>query len=627
MKKRYLPLLALLLPSLADAQTASIDRVNPTNWWVGMKNPNVQLLVHGPGAGTLTYSINYPGVKLVKASTVENPNYAFLDLIISSTAKPGRVQLVGKKGGQTVTQTWELRARDNSPKAQGVTAADFIYVAMLDRFANGDPSNDKFADMRDPNLDRANPFFRHGGDLAGVTQHLPYLKELGVTAVWLTPVTENDQPLTNEGGTMRASYHGFGFTDQYRIDRRFGGNAGYQSYVRQAHAAGLKVVQDAVYNHVGNTHWILQDLPMKSWLHQWATYTNTSYKYQPVTDPHAAPSDRRVTLDGWFVPFLPDLNQQNPYVANYLIENAIWNVENFGIDAYRIDTYLYNDQPFMNRCNAALLAEYPRLHIFGESAVANVVDQAYYTRNKIDFPFKSNQPGGLDFVLEGAMLGALKEVGTPATTGFDGGPHRFYQTLAQDVVYQDPTKLVTFLDNFDHDRYLSVIGDDFDRYKMGLTWLLTTRGIPSMYYGTEILMKNFKDPTDAEVRKDFPGGWAGDKENKFTAAGRTAKENEAFDFVKKLATYRRDHKVLHDGKLMQYLPENGLYVYFRYDATGTVMVASNTTDKAASLPTARFAERTNGFTKARNVLTGESLGNIATLQLPAKTAVVLELMK
>ena len=627
MKKRYLPLLALLLPTLTNAQTASIDRVNPTNWWVGMKNPNVQLLVHGPGAGTLAYTINYPGVKLVKASTVENPNYAFLDLTISNTVKPGRVQLVGKKGGQTVTQTWELRARDNSPKAQGVTAADFIYVAMLDRFANGDPSNDKFADMRDPNLDRANPFFRHGGDLAGVTQHLPYLKELGVTAVWLTPVTENDQPLTNEGGTMRASYHGFGFTDQYRIDRRFGGNAGYQSYVRQAHAAGLKVVQDAVYNHVGNTHWILQDLPMKSWLHQWATYTNTSYKYQPVTDPHAAPSDRRVTLDGWFVPFLPDLNQQNTYVSNYLIENAIWNVENFGIDAYRIDTYLYNDQPFMNRCNAALLAEYPRLHIFGESAVANVVDQAYYTRNKIDFPFKSNQPGGLDFVLEGAMLGALKEVGTPATTGFDGGPHRFYQTLAQDVVYQDPTKLVTFLDNFDHDRYLSVIGDDFDRYKMGLTWLLTTRGIPSMYYGTEILMKNFKDPTDAEVRKDFPGGWAGDKENKFTAAGRTAKENEAFDFVKKLATYRRDHKVLHDGKLMQYLPENGLYVYFRYDATGTLMVASNTTDKAASLPTARFAERMSGFTKARNVLTGESLGNIATLQLPAKTAVVLELLK
>ena len=615
-------LLLLLLPLLASAQAVSIDRVNPTNWWVGMKNPNVQLLVHGPGAGTLAYTVNYPGVKLVKTSTVENPNYAFLDLVVAGTAKPGRVQLVGKKGGQTVSRTWELRARDTAPKAQGVTAADFIYLAVPDRFANGDPGNDKFADLRDPNMDRANTFFRHGGDLAGAAQRLPYLKDLGVTAVWFTPLIENNQPLTNEAGTMRASYHGYGFTDQYNIDKRFGGNAAYQDFVRKAHAAGLKVVQDAVYNHVGNTHWFLQDLPMKSWLHQWPTYTNTTYRYQPITDPHAAQIDRKITLDGWFVPFLPDLNQGNPYVANYLIENAIWQVENFGVDAYRIDTYMYNDQPFMNRCNAALLAEYPRLHIFGESSVNNVVDQAYYTRSNINFPFKSNQPGTLDFVLESAMLDALKQ-----GVSYDGGVQRFYQTLAQDAVYQDPTKLVTFLDNHDHDRYLSVIGDDLAKYKMGLTWLLTTRGIPSMYYGTEILMKNFKDPTDAEVRRDFPGGWAGDKEDKFTAAGRSARENEAFDFVKKLATYRRDHKVLHTGKLMQYLPENGLYVYFRYDAAGTVLVASNTSDKPAALPTTRFAERMSGFSKARNVLTDETLSSLATLQLPAKTAVVLELLK
>ena len=621
MKKCYL-LLALLLPLLVGAQAITIDRVNPTNWWVGMKNPNVQLLVHGPGAGTLTYTIAYPGVKLVKTSTVENPNYAFLDLTIAATAKPGKVQLVGKKGSQTVTQAWELRARDNSPKAQGVTTADFIYLAMPDRFANGDPANDKFADLRDPNLDRANPFFRHGGDLAGAAQRLGYLKDLGVTAIWFTPLIENNQPLTNEGGTMRASYHGYGFTDQYNVDRRFGGNAAYKAFVQQAHQAGLRVVQDAVYNHVGNTHWILQDLPMKSWLHQWPTYTNTSYRYQPITDPHAAPSDRKITLDGWFVPFLPDLNQNNPYVANYLIENAIWVVENFGIDAWRIDTYLYNDQPFMNRCNAALLAEYPRLHLFGESMVNNVIDQSYYTRNTINFPFKSNLPGGIDFVLEYSMLDALKQ-----PVSYDGGVQRFYQTLAQDAVYQDPTKLVTLLDNHDQNRFLSEIGDDLDKYKMGVTWLLTTRGIPSMYYGTEILMKNFKDPTDAEVRKDFPGGWPGDPENKFTAAGRNARENEAFEFVKKLATYRRDHKVLHTGKLMQYLPENGLYVYFRYDATGTVMVASNTSDKPATLPTARFAERITGFTKARNVLTGETVNDLSTLALPAKTALVLELLK
>ncbi|ALD21707.1 glycoside hydrolase family 13 protein [Hymenobacter sp. DG25A] len=613
---RLLVLLVLVLPELALAQ--AIQKINPTNWWVGMKRPNVQLLVYGPQAGTLTYTITYPGVKLVKTNTVENPNYAFLDLTIAASAKPGTVRIVGKKGSQTVTKTWELKARDNSPKGQGVTQADFIYLAMPDRFANGDPGNDKFADLRDPNHDRNNPFFRHGGDLQGAAQHLPYLKDLGVTAIWFTPVLENNQPLTNEGGTMRASYHGYGFTDQYNVDRRLGGNEAYKSFVQKAHAAGMKVVQDAVYNHVGNTHWILQDLPMKSWLHQWPTYTNTSYRQQPITDPHASQIDKKVTLDGWFVPFLPDLNQQNPYVANYLIQHAIWSVENFGVDAWRIDTYMYNDQPFMNRCNAALLTEYPRIHIFGESSVNNVVDQSYYVRNNINFPFKSNQPGGLDFVLEGAMVEGLKHEGTA---------QRMYEALAQDAVYQDPTKLVTFLDNHDHDRYLSVIGEDFDKYKMGLTWLLTTRGIPSMYYGTEILMKNFKNPTDAEVRKDFPGGWPGDKEDKFTAAGRTAQENAAFQFVRTLATYRKTHPALHSGKLMQYLLQDNLYVYFRYDANGTVMVATNPTDKVATLPTARFIERTKGFTKARNVLTNETINDISTLQLPAKTALVLELQK
>jgi len=624
MSNRFFPqlLLALLLPAAAMAQTASIDRVNPTNWWVGMKNPNVQLLVHGPNAGTLTYTVAYPGVKLLKTSTVENPNYAFIDLAIAPTAKPGTLKLVGKKGSQTITQSYELRARDNSPKGQGVTAADFIYLAMPDRFANGDPTNDKFADMADPSADRSNTFLRHGGDLAGAAQRINYLKDLGVTAVWFTPLTENNQPLTNEGGAMRSSYHGYGFTDHYAIDKRFGGNAAYKSYVQQAHAAGLKVVQDNVYNHVGNNHWFVKDLPMKSWLHQWPTYTNTSYRFNPITDPYAAKIDRKLTLDGWFVPFLPDLNQQNPYVANYLIQNAIWCVENFGVDAWRVDTYLYNDQPFMNRCNAALLAEYPRIHIFGESMVNSIIDQAYYTRNTINFPFKSNQPGALDFVLKDALLDALTQ-----GEGWDSGVQRLYQTLAHDVVYQDPSKLVTFFDNHDLNRYLSMIGDDLAKYKMGLTWLLTTRGIPQIYYGTEVLMKNYKDPTDAEVRKDFPGGWADDKENKFTAAGRSARENEAFDFLRTLATYRRGQKLLHTGKLMQYLPENGTYVYFRYDATGAVMVATNTTDKPATLPTARFSERMAGYTKARNVLTKETLTDLKTLQLPAKTAVVLELDK
>jgi glycosidase len=620
-QKNSLLLVGLLLAGqYVVAQQAAIQRVNPTNWWVGMKWKNLQLMVYGPDAGKLAYSVAYPGVKLVKTHTVDNPNYAFLDLTIAPTARPGTLKLVGKRGNQTLTQPFELRARDNTPKGQGVTDADFIYLAMPDRFANGDESNDKFADMADPNADRANPFYRHGGDLAGAAKHLDYLKDLGVTAIWFTPVLENNQPLTNEGGSMRSAYHGYGFTDHYVVDRRLGGNEAYKDFVKKAHAAGFKIVQDAVYNHVGINHWFLKDLPMKEWLHQWPTYTNTSYKYQPITDPHGAESDRKVTVNGWFVPFLPDLNQSNPFVANFLIQHALWTVENFGVDAWRVDTYMYNDMPFMNKCNQALLNEYPNIHIFGESWVNNVVDQAYYTRNKIDFPFKSNQPGGLDFVVFSAINDGLKAKA-------NDGVNRFYEALAQDAVYVDPNRLVTFLDNHDTDRYLSMIGDDFDKYKIGLTWLLTTRGIPSMYYGTEILMKNYKDPSDAEVRRDFPGGFPGDKANKFEAAGRTDRENEAFQYVRKLATYRRDTPALHSGKLMQFLPQDGTYVYFRYDDKKTVMVATNTTDKEISLDTRRFSERMKGFTKARNIQTDQTLSDISMINLPAKTATVLELIR
>ncbi len=619
--------LVCLLPLLGfggclRAQTPQITRIDPTHWWVGMKAPNLELLVYGPNAGTLTYSVSYPGVKLVKAHKVENPNYAFLDLQLSPQARAGTLKIVGKSGSQTLTRTYELKARDGAPKGQGVTAADFIYLLMPDRFANGDESNDKFSDLTDTQSDRSNPFLRHGGDIQGVGQHLDYFKELGVTALWMTPVLENNQPLTNEGGTQRSAYHGYGFTDHYQVDKRLGGNPAYKTFVKQAHGQGLKIVQDAVYNHVGINHWFVKDMPSKDWLHQWPTYTNTSYKYQPITDPHAAAIDRKVTLDGWFVPFLPDLNQGNPFVANYLIQHALWTVEEFGVDAWRVDTYMYNDQPFMNRCNAALLAEYPKIHIFGESWVGNVVDQSYYTRNRINFPFKSNQPGGLDFVVYSAILDALRQ-----NFGWDDGVNRLYGALAQDAVYEDPGKLVTFLENHDTDRYFSVVGEDFQKYKIGATWLLTTRGIPHWYYGTEVLMKNFKNPSDAEVRRDFPGGFPGDRANAFTASGRNRTENEAFDFVKKLANYRKATPTLHTGKLMQYLPQNGTYVYFRYDDVKTVMVATNTNADDITVDLSRFSERLNGFTNARNVLTDEQIGELKSLRIPGKTALVLELGK
>ena len=619
----YLFLSLCSLGQAALAQNAQIQRVNPTNWWVGMKNPTVQLLMYGPRAGTLTYSVDYPGVKLVKAHTVENPNYAFLDLTISPAARPGTLRIVGKRGSQTLTQPFELRARDKSPKGQGVTAADFIYLIMPDRFANGDPGNDKFSTMLDTQADTKNPYLRHGGDFKGIIDRLDYLRDLGVTALWLTPVIDNDETLKKEGPDRnQAGYHGYHFTDHYQVDRRLGGNAGYVELASALHKRGMRLVQDAVYNHISDDHWFFKDKPMKDWVNVWPAYTGSTHKEQPLYDPHGAAADQKTLLDGWFTPFLPDLNQRNPYVANFLIQHAIWSTEMFSLDAWRIDTYKYNDLAFLNRCNQALMDEYPKIHLFGESVVNNPVGQAFFVKNTVGFPFKSNQPGALDFVLYNAFNDALNQ-----RYDWDSGVNRIHQVLAQDDVYADPNKLVTFLENHDTDRYLSVIGDDFDKYKLGVTWLLTTRGIPHWYYGTEILMKGTKNPTDAEVRKDFPGGFPGDKDNKFETAGRTDRENEAFQFVRKLATYRRDNPVMHTGRLMQFLPQEGTYVYFRYDAGKTVMVATNTGDKEISLDTARFAERMAGFTSARNVLTDATISDLKAIKLPAKTALVLELRK
>ena len=513
------------------SQSQNVDRIAPLNWWVGMKDPRLQLIIHGKNIAGSSVSINYPGMKVERVSKTENPNYLFVDLTISPDCRAGTLSLQlyqnieVRKGKRIATQRvaktypYELKARTDLVKAQGVDASDFIYLLMPDRFSNGDPTNDKYPTLADPQSDPANPFLRHGGDLQGIINHLDYFKEMGVTALWLTPVLENDQPLTNEGGTLRSAYHGYGFTDQYQVDKRFGGNALYKKFVEAAHASGLKVVQDAVYNHVGINHWLVKDLPAKDWLHQWPTYTNTSYKDQPLPDPYASKIDREVTSNGWFVPFLPDLNQDNPYVANYLLQHALWTVEYFGIDAWRVDTYIYNDLKFMNRLNAALLEEYPRIHIFGESWVNSVPNQAYFQRNRMEVPFKSNLPGGCDFQLQFAINDALNQ-----KSGWNEGIQRIYQVLGQDYLYEDPTRNVVFLDNHDMDRYLSVIGEDLQKYRMGLTWLLTTRGIPQLYYGTEILMKNFKNPSDAEVRRDFPGGFPGDAQNKFLASGRTQAE-------------------------------------------------------------------------------------------------------
>lgn len=625
---------ALFCASSLVAQTPSIQKINPTNWYVGMKNPKLQLLVYGKNIGDCDVKVNYQGVSLEKINKVENPNYLFLDLNIAPDTKAGQMDIELSKTIQVqkgkkkvvdqivkLTQPYQLKVRDKNP--QVIDAKDFIYLILPDRFSNGDPTNDKFADMADPESNRNNPYLRHGGDLLGIQNHLDYFNELGVTTLWLNPVIENNQPQTNEGGAMRSAYHGYGFTDQYNVDKRLGGNEAYLKLVEAAHGKGLKIIQDAVYNHVGINHWILKDLPMKNWLNQWEKYTNTSYRDEPVVDfTHGSKADFDIQQNGWFVPFLPDLNEKNPYVANYLIQHALWTVEYFGIDGWRIDTYQYNDLPFMNRCNEALANEYGQMFITGENAVQSIYSQAFHVKNNINLPFKSNLPSPNDFVLETAILEALNQ-------NFDWGKgfNHLYSTLAMDGLYQDANLNMTFLDNHDHDRFFSIIGENINKYKLGVGFLLTTRGVPQLYYGTENLTKNFKNPSDAEVRKDFEGGWPEDKVNKFLASGRTDKENDAFNFIKKLANYRKNSEALTTGKLTQYLPSDGIYVYFRYVNNKSVMVIMSQNKEDKNLDTNRFMENIQGFISAKNIMTDESISDLKTLKIRANTITILELQK
>jgi glycosidase len=596
-------------------------KVYPTHWWTGMKNNKLQLMVYHPAGLTTSKTAvvsNSPDIRVLKTYKAANKHYLFIDVEISANARPGmkNLSIANPSLRESHTINYELKSRskeNGKTRIKGITSEDLIYLIMPDRFSNGDPSNDRIAGMKDQSLDRTKIFDRHGGDLKGIENHLDYLQDLGVTALWLNPVLENDMPERTE--------HGYAATDHYTIEPRLGGAPAYHSLANALHKRGMKLIQDAVYNHVGIEHFLFRDLPDSTWFHFWPTYTNTTYKDQVLMDPYAAAIDKKKMSDGWFVPTMPDLNQHNPYVANFLIQHALWCTEEFGLDGWRIDTYAYNDLAFMNRCNKALLDEYPQLHIFGETWVHGIPNQTFFTQNVYQIPFKSNLPAVTDFQLNlYGIVPALNQA-----FGWTEGVNRLYLTASNDFVYKDPMKQVIFLDNHDLSRFLSVVGEDVQKLKIGLAWLLTFRGVPQLYYGTEVKMKNFADP-DGLVRLDFPGGWPGDSANKFTPAGRTLSEDSLFNYTRTLAQFRKTSSAIKTGKLMQYVPEDGVYVYFRYDARQTVMCIMNPTDKEIELTTARFEERLKGFTKAKDIVTAKTIPIQGKMKIPAKTQLVLELM-
>ncbi len=458
-------------------------------------------------------------------------------------------------------------------------------------------------------------YARHGGDLKGIANHFDYLKELGVTAIWPTPVIENDMP--------KASYHGYALTDYYNVDPRYGTNQDYVSFVQSAHKAGLKVVHDVVLNHIGSYNYLHLDPPARDWVHQWPGFTRSNYRDAAFNDPHVSKFDREQFGSGWFDTTMPDVNQSNPLVATYIIQNFIWWVEYTGLDGYRIDTYPYSDRKFLMQWGEAVQSEFPTLGVFGEAWVQGTGQQAYFAKNilpPVD-GFKSNLPGVTDFQSQYAINEALTK-----DAGWTDGIAKLYYALQGDWMYEDPLRNVVFLDNHDVSRFYSVIGEDFAKYKMGLAWLLTTRGIPQLYYGTEVLMKNFSNP-DGLVREDFPGGFAGDKKNYFTPAGRTGQAGEAFNYVSKLANYRRTHPVVHSGRLMHFIPVDGVYTYFRYSDAGTVMVMMNSGKDEKAVDMSRFAERLAGFSSGVEVVSGASIPDLKSVKIPGRTAWVVELKR
>ena len=461
-------------------------------------------------------------------------------------------------------------------------------------------------------FDRKNDDARHGGDLRGIIDRLGYIKRVGMTATWLTPIEENDMDAT--------SYHGYAFTDHFRVDPRFGTNEEYLEYVEKSHEKGLKVVKDVVYNHFGIRHYLIEDLPSKSWIHNWKEFTRTNYRASTLMDPHASEADKKLMIDGWFDLTMPDINQKNIHAARYLIQYSLWWIESFGIDAFRVDTYPYSDQVFMSNLTRAVYEEYPEFKIFGETWVAGTVAQAWFTEG---FPkdkyFTSFMEGVTDFAVKDAISACVTE-----DFGWATGVSKLYYTLTRDYIYKEPDANVIFFENHDTDRFLGMINKDMRDYRMAIGILFTVRGIPQIYYGSEINMAQGKP--DGHLRADFPGGWQGDKVDKFTKEGRTADENNTWNYISKLANWRLTNSAVRYGKLIQFVPEDNVYVYFRCDENNTVMVVVNAGQEDKNIKTSRFKERTAGFTKATDVITDETY-ELNEITAKARTTTILELEK
>lgn len=583
MKQTLLTLMAVLslLFPFSSKSYAVIKKVAPTFWWAGMKNPELQVLLYGDDISSSEVSISSKDIYLKEIVRQSNSNYLIIYLDLND-AKAQKFDIILTKGRKVTKVPYELKERTRKGlDIEGFTSSDVLYLIMPDRFANGNPENDVVPGMLENKVDRNEQYARHGGDFKGISEHLDYISDLGVTAVWLNPTQENDM--------KDGSYHGYAITDYYQIDRRFGSNEEFLQLVNEAHGKGLKVVMDMIFNHCGSENYLFKDRPQDDWFNFRSNYVQTSFKTASVMDIHASDYEKAIATDGWFTQVMPDLNQRNRHVARYLIQSSIWWIEYAGINGIRQDTHPYADYDFMSTWCKEVLEEYPHFNIVGETWLNSNVLVSYWQKDsKLAAPKNSNLPTVMDFPLTDLMTKAFDE----ETTEWSGGLYRLYDYHTQDFVYANPMSLLTFLDNHDTSRFCKneEYSKNITRYKQAITYLLTTRGIPQIYYGTEILMSADKSEGDGYLRRDFPGGWKGDKVNCFTREGRTELQNEAFDYTRKLLNFRKGNEAICKGTMKHFAIRNGIYVYERKYNDSSVVVVMNGTDENQTLNLAPYKE-------------------------------------
>ena len=614
--KKLFATIGLLLFFMAMNAKVDITRIEPENWFAGMKNPQVQLMVYGHNIREAQVSTDYPGAKIDSLVRLDSPNYLLIYINLNG-AQPGNMPLTFTQGGSKKRVMYAIKPRTmQGEDRKGFTNADVLYMLMPDRFANGNPKNDVVKGMRDELCNRNEPSLRHGGDIEGIRQHLDYFKELGVTALWFTPLLENDRP-ADEG--KYSTYHGYATTNYYRVDPRFGTNDDYKALVSEVHQKGLKVVMDMIFNHCGDYHpWNL-DAPSKDWFNNPNYGLQTSYKLTPVLDPYASKVDMRETVDGWFVKSMPDLNQRNPHLMRYLIQNSEWWIETVGIDGIRMDTYPYADRDAMALWMKTLNDEYPNFNTVGETWVTEPAYTAAWQKDSKLSKTNSNLKTVMDF----AFFDRLSMAKHEETDDWWKGLNRIYNVLCYDYLYTNPSSVMAFIENHDTDRFLGN-GKDSTALKQAYALLLTMNRIPQLYYGTEVLMNGTKEVTDGNVRKDFPGGFPGDTHNCFTREGRTRAENAMFDWTSRLLHWRQGNEAIAKGKQTQFIPWHGVYVLARQYKGKNVMTILNGKKQAAKMEVGRYAEIIGTHTTARNVITGQAVDLSKDIELTPRETLIIE---